>query len=74
MLHKNYFSTKVGITQPQRSNAMPKKIQDLYARRVSLALTDRQHRYVTSKKRQKERGYTTANHFIRDLIDKDMKR
>lgn len=53
---------------------MPKKIQDLYARRVSLALTDRQHRYVTSKKRQKERGYTTANHFIRDLIEKDMRK
>jgi len=52
---------------------MPKKLQDLYTRRVSLALTDRQHKYVTNKRRQKERGYTTANQFIRDLIDRDMK-
>lgn len=53
---------------------MPKKLHEVYARRVSLALTDRQHRYVTSKKRQRERGYTTANQFIRDLIEEDMKR
>ena len=52
---------------------MAKPLKDVLARRISLAMTDKQHRHVTNKRKQKERGYATANHWIRDLIDRDMK-